>query len=476
MLCLSSIISSGLWITIGLGFFPQDDALRHVAKAISGKDWQEILVVRDAFSMDSHPGWHFILDIFARISGYDNEVLLIISVCLLFLLFACTPVFLLKRPEAWIMSLLIFAVFTWDPVLRLFYGRPYIFSMFFILVFCFLWQRSRDKERPYAEFIAFTLIAALSTWIHGTWYLLILPLAALALAREWRVLGLMGAATIVGVVLGALLTGKPFVFMYQMVYHAIKAMSDVDIQGQLVIEFWSFTGEPYAVIIVTAFLLWRGVRRQWARDCVDNPVFYMVLLCWVLGFIAGRFWYDWGWPALAFWVAREIQLVLATYMREFDWRRVGLALAASLVFFVAVSNDRAGRWTKTAAAEWPVLTNPEHRPWLPDPGGIVYSSQMRVFYWLFFNNPHGEWRYILGFEPVWMPEEDLRIYRNIQQDPSGVIPWVERMTAKDRFIVTSKSKPSIIGMDWKEVTPGVWIGKFDFPEFEKDQEGLLDSG
>ena len=261
-LCKKLYVLSVLWITLGLSFFPSDDALRHVAKAISGKDWHEILVVREAFAMDSHPGWHFILEIFARISGYDNEVLLIISVCLLFMLFACTPVFLLKRPEAWIMSLLIFAIFSWGSLLRLFYGRPYIFSMFLVLMFCFLWQRVKDTDLPYGELIAFTLIAALSTWIQGTWYLLVLPLAALALAREWRVLGLMGSATIIGVFLGALLTGKPFVFLHQMVYHAVKAMSTADLQRQLVSEFWSFAGEPHAVIIVAAFLLWRRVRGQ----------------------------------------------------------------------------------------------------------------------------------------------------------------------------------------------------------------------
>jgi hypothetical protein len=278
----------------------------------------------------------------------------------------------------------------------------------------------------------------------------------------------MGLATIFGVFLGALLTGKPFVFLYQMVFHAVMAMSNVDIQGQLVIEFWSFTGEPNVLIIVALLLLWRGVRGQWARECVDNPVFYMILLCWGMGFVTGRFWYDWGWPALVFWVALELQLVIKTYWDEYDFRRVALALAASLLFFVAVSNDRGGRWTKTAAAEWPVMTNPEHRPWLPEPGGIVYSSQMNVFYWLFYNNPHGQWRYILGFEPVWMPEEDLEIYRNIQLGiGDGYIPWLERMTAKDRFIMRSQSQPDISGMEWKEVTPKVWIGKFDFSKFDE---------
>lgn len=470
VLCLTVVVQSVLWITVALGFSPSDDALRHVAKAISGKDWHEILVVREAFSMDSHPGWHFILEIFARISGYDNEVLLIISVCLLFILFVATPIFLFRRPEAWIISLLIFAIFTWGSVLRLFYGRPYIFSMFLVLMFCYLWQRIRDKNRPYGELIAFTLIAALSTWIHGTWYLLVLPLAALALAREWRVLGLMGPATIIGVLLGAVLTGKPFVFLHQMVFHAIKAMSTADLQRQLVTEFWSFSGEPNVLIIVAGFLLWRGVRGQWSKSCVDNPVFYMILLCWGLGFVAGRFWSDWGWPALAFWVAIELQLVLQTYMQRYDLRRVALTLAVCLVCFLALTNDRGGRWTSRAATDWPVVANPEHRQWLPGPRGIVYSTQMEVFFRLFYNNPRADWKYILGFEPAWMPEEDLEIFRNIQIGQGRLMaPWLERMTAEDRFIAVG-SKPKVKGLQWKEVTPRVWIGKFDFEGFEEDSD------
>lgn len=468
-ICLACVNLTCLWITVALGYYPSDDALRHVANALSGKNWQDILVVRDQFSMDSHPGWHFILEVLARLLGPDSEILLITSVCILFILFASTPLFLLKRPEAWIISLLIFAVFSWGPILRLFYGRPYIFSMFLVLVFCFLWKRTKVIEKPYLELVVFTIVTALATWIHGAWYLFVLPLMALFLAREWRVLWLMSAATAAGVLLGALFTGKPFTFLYQMVYHAAKAMGTTDLQKQLVTEFWSFTGEPHAIVIVTALLLWRGVRGQWAKECVDNPAFYLALLGWSLGFVASRFWTDWGWPALAFWVALELQLVIKTYLEEFDWRRAALAMAVSLVFFMAVTNDRGGRWTSRAKQDWPVMTEAEHRPWLPEPGGIVYSTQMQVFYWLFFHNPHAEWRYILGFEPVWMPEEDLEIYRGIQLGRDGgaaYIPWLERMTAKDRFIVVGR-KPNITGLDWKEVTPGVWIGKFDFSSFEE---------
>ncbi len=76
-----------------------------------------------------------------------------------------------------------------------------------------------------------------------------------------------------------------------------------------------------------------------------------------------------------------------------------------------------------------------------------------------------------------MPEDDLEIYRNIQLGiGDGYIPWLENMTAEDRFIMRSQSQPDIKGMDWKEVTPRVWIGKFDFEGLEEDQRELSNSG
>ena len=45
---------------IGYGYLPPDDAMRHAAKAVSGKPWAEILVLRDGYTRDSHIGWHAI--------------------------------------------------------------------------------------------------------------------------------------------------------------------------------------------------------------------------------------------------------------------------------------------------------------------------------------------------------------------------------------------------------------------------------
>ena len=46
---------------LGQGYLPPDDALRHAGKAVSGKAWTDILVLRPDFQMDSHPGWHALL-------------------------------------------------------------------------------------------------------------------------------------------------------------------------------------------------------------------------------------------------------------------------------------------------------------------------------------------------------------------------------------------------------------------------------
>jgi len=41
---------------LALGYLPYDDALRHAAKAVSGRPWSEILLLRPGFELDSNPG------------------------------------------------------------------------------------------------------------------------------------------------------------------------------------------------------------------------------------------------------------------------------------------------------------------------------------------------------------------------------------------------------------------------------------
>src|SRR6266853_413606 len=89
---------------ISLGYLPGDDALRHAAKAVSGKPWPEILVVGDAYRIDQSLGWHGILGWLHHLMGWNAEGLVIFSVVGLFLVANCAMLPWLKRPEAWLVS------------------------------------------------------------------------------------------------------------------------------------------------------------------------------------------------------------------------------------------------------------------------------------------------------------------------------------------------------------------------------------
>lgn len=131
---------------IGYGYMPGDDANRHAAKVVSGKDWDEILVLRDDVKMDSHPGWHAILNIIYKATNYSTDHLVDISVISLFILFSLVPLMLLDRPEAWPISMLTFVIAGPGLLGRLLLGRPYIFTMSVVLVLCFLWPKLRSKK------------------------------------------------------------------------------------------------------------------------------------------------------------------------------------------------------------------------------------------------------------------------------------------------------------------------------------------
>src|SRR5690242_9333130 len=91
---------------ISYGYIPDDDALRHAAKAVSGKPWSDILVMRDDFQLDFHQGWHAILGSIHHQFNADTETLVIISVAGLMLLVSLSPLVWFRRPEAWLAALL----------------------------------------------------------------------------------------------------------------------------------------------------------------------------------------------------------------------------------------------------------------------------------------------------------------------------------------------------------------------------------
>ena len=449
---------------LGYGYIPQDDALRHSAKVISGKNWNDILVLRDEIKMDTHPGWHFILAFAGKLFACGTDGLVFFSVFVLFVLFCMTPLVFLNRLEAWIITLAAVSVANPTFITRLLMGRPYIVSAAVVLALCFLWPRLKDKKAFSAAFAALVVLFTLATWVHCSWYLMAIPVLAIFLAREWRAGAAASAALAAGIVLGACLTGKPMLFLQQTLFQSYLTLSNHQLSRMLAIEFQPFRGDQFSVMLVLALIVWRKLRGAWNPKFVDNPVFILLSMSWAMGFINQRFWLDIGMPALCAWLASEFDYYLSEKISASSWRRVAIILIASGVLYLSITNDIESRWTRNLSIEYLSAENPEHAEWLPGKGGIVYSDDMTIFYQTFFKNPHAPWRYILGFEPAVMPPDDLAIFRKIQWNfgaYKSFAPWVAKMRPEDRLIIRRDAavKPDIPGLEWHYTASGIWIGR-----------------
>lgn len=449
---------------MGYGFLPDDDILRHVAKAISGRDWNDILVLREGIKMDSHPGYHALLGMVYRITKLQPDALVFFAVTALFLTICLVPLFFIRRPEAWLGALLAVTLTNFIFINRILLGRPLILTMTTLIVLCLVWTRLKNKKIDYGIMSILTLMITLSVWIHCTWYMFIFVTLCFALAREWRVTARIGICMITGILLGAILTGSPILFFKQNLLHGFLAFHKHALPRTLAIEFRPLTGDIVMVIFVCLMLLWRKGRGDWNIKCIDNPVFIIAMSGWVLGFFVGRFWIDWGIPALLVWTAREFEEVFDKYIPFFSWRRFLLALAMGVVLYPAITNDINDRWSNQPVAEYLFKDSPEKTSWMPDPGGIVYSDDMRAFFLTFYKYPNAPWRYAVGFEPALMTQQDLDIFLNIHMTRCSLqsfYPWISKMKPADRLIITSLSDAStkIPELEWYDAGSGFWIGR-----------------
>lgn len=447
---------------VAQGYLPLDDALRHAAKAVSGRSWDQILVLRPDITVDSHPGWHWVLEALHRLTVIGAPALVLFSVIALFLVFSLGPVALLRRPEAWLLSLLVLGVTDPAVLSRLFMGRPFLVSGGVLAVILLLWPSLAARRTGWGALGLVTGLLAAATWIHASWYLFALPVVALFLAREWRAGARLLACLGAGVVAGAMLTGQPFAFLRQTLLHPLLALGGFEPQSTLAIEFRAHEGSPLFVMALLGMLGWRALRGQWRRCAVDNPVFLMATLGWVLGFVAKRFWADWGAPAALVWLALEFQDFLDTTGAGDAAKRLALAAAAGATCFLALTSDANGRWSAGDTTFLPLM-RADAAPWLPDPGGILYSDEMRLFYQLFYRQPRAPWRYLVGFEPGLMPPEDLAVYRDIlkARTAQAFAPWVRRMRPEDRLIIRSLGlgQPPIEGLEWHHLGGEIWSGR-----------------
>ena len=448
---------------ISYGYLPGDDALRAAGKAVSGKSWRQVLVLDNVYQIDHEYGWSLLLSKIHTVCQADAEAILIFSVVSLFVLAGLAAIPWLRYPEAWLATLALSMITVLMPF-RLLLGRPYIITIAALISLLLLWRRCGSAKPKGWMVAAITGLITASVYFHGPWYLWVLPILAFFLAARFRWGFTVAGCWVAGVLLGSLLTGHPLDYPLQAVRVVLLATGKHLTQRTLASELQPEGGDLYALYIPGALLLLRRLAGLNAPPFLRDPVFWLVFLTWTLAFRVGRFWVDWGWPALMVLLACDLQLLLASRLAVDSFRRLALTGGLALIAFLCITSDVGSRWTANLTQQYLTTSNPDLKGWLPDPGGILYSADMTMFYQTFYKNPEGNWRYILGFEPALMPADDFDTYHKIlwnYGDGKAYTPWVLKMKPADRLVIRGGrgSPPAIPQLEWNYAVSGIWVGR-----------------
>jgi hypothetical protein len=191
----------------------------------------------------------------------------------------------------------------------------------------------------------------------------------------------------------------------------------------------------------------------------------MMVLGWLLGLKMRRFWWDFGTPAFMVWVALELQEHFENHLSFDSARRLLVTMGIAAGVFLGFTSDRDGRWTANLTTEYVTPETPGITGWLPDAGGVIYDSDMDVFFQTFYKNPTADWKYILGFESGLMRPDDLETLRKIQWNHGAAFaayePWVRKMRPADRMLLRGSggNPPGIPELEWHYAAGGLWIGR-----------------
>jgi hypothetical protein len=305
-------------------------------------------------------------------------------------------------------------------------------------------------------------MVAAATWMHGSAYLWALPMLAFACARQWRGLGRLSAVTLAGIVAGASLTGHPIEFLWQGIAHGLRSVGGDAPSYLLVGEFQPSSGSlPFLVSasLVLVAVGWGRSAAEWKRD----PLLWMAALGWTFGLGSQRFWFDWGMPAAMVTLALAIEQWL---VERRPLSRPGTLAATVLLavgFTLTASADHNRRWSNEMWRLYAPLYAPQNRSWLPGRGGVLYNTDMNIFYLGIYLNPRLDYRFQVGFEPTLLPDRELKLLREIQR--RGVTddvlrPWVARLRPIDRIAVLRNGPPpAYTTLEWFAPMPGVWLGR-----------------
>jgi hypothetical protein len=465
LLCWALAIITFLFITfkiIGYGFLPPGDARRHYAKAFTDKPYSQIIVMSPIYRVDHSPGWEWLLKTLHREGGLGMEAIINVSIAITLLGLFLVPLLWLHRPEAWVAALMAIMIAIPDLMTRFVQARPYLVTEAVLIAILFSWSRPQLARPSWLKLGLTTAGFALSVWIHGAWYLWVVLLAAFFASGWWRTSLYLTGCCVVGTLAGATLTGSPFVFLRQALEILAAVSREHAPQWLLVGELRPSEGEFTTLVLLAIVCFWRRSLDRDVKLFSRAPLVWLIVIGWLLGFKADRFWADWGLPAAIVFLAVQAQEMMSMAWEDLSSKRVIFAGIASAALFMHATNDLERRYTMCLSERFIDASDPDLKGWLPDSQGVFYAGQMEMFYNTFFKNPQGDWRYIIGMEPALMPEDDLKIYRRIQWNDGAFAafePWIDKMRPADRLAIPCLKEPTLPRLEWHEATAGIWLGR-----------------
>jgi hypothetical protein len=462
LIVLLTLLFIGVKI-IGYGYVPTGDARRHVAKAFVDKPYTQIVVMRPGYTVDHNPGWEWLLRQLHRMVGWNMDSLISFAIIGLLLCVFFAPLPWLRRPEAWLAALLAQTLVIPELMERLTLARPFLVTEGVLIAVLFSWAQDTSKKPSWLKLAVTCIGISLSVWIHGGWYLWVLPVTAFFLAQQWRAGFWLAACWVAGTIAGSLLTGRPVEFLKSGLEMITDIYREKTPQWLLVGELLPSGGEFGTLVLLAFVFLWRKMQNKSGPGLVHSPVFWLIVVGWILGLRADRSWADWGVPAVLVWLTLQFEEGMAGFASAVSPKRLVICGLLAVSFFFHSTNDLDRRYTRNLSDEvYLEAGNPALQGWLPEGNGIFYSADMVFFYNTFYKNPGADWRYIVGFEPALTPEDDLKILRRIQWNHGAFKayqPWVDKMQPADRLAISCSVEPNLPGLQWTNAVGNLWIGR-----------------
>jgi hypothetical protein len=447
---------------VSYGYVPVGDARRHVAKAFTDKPYDQIMVMRPGYTVDHSPGWEWSLHFLHRKAGWSRDQLMSFSVCVLTACVFFSPLLWLRRPEAWLAALLAQMVAVPELMERFAQGRPFLITEGVLIALLFYWRKPDSKNPPALKMILTSAVLAFSVFMHGSWYLWVLLPLAFFLAQQWRAGMGLSVCCVIGVIVGALLTGNPAGFLETHLTMAFSIYNEHAPQWVLVGELGPGSGDFTTLILLAVIFLWRRQDGKNDWNFFRQPVVWLLVVGWIFGLRADRFWSDWGLPAALVWMTIQFDESMQAAVNPNSLKRLMLCGLLATPLYFHCTDDFGRRYTSYLTEVQLDANDPQLQGWLPEKNGIFYAAQMSFFYDTFYRNPQADWRYAFGFEPALMTDENLKIYRRIQWnqwDLQSYEPWIKTMRPADRLVVLSSTQPDLPQLEWRYAFGNTWIGR-----------------